>query len=115
MLIQNSEEDGTNDLIPHAALCEPMEFLDKMDIVNGVQTGFKFPAGNGYRLRFNMQMWNNSTVWGFKKAISMQMGWKSNTKGEWEACPAPHPGKIRIARYQTMSAVKDDVHGDTLA
>ena len=63
MLIQNSEKDGVQNLRPHSALNQG-ELLSKISISNSLKTG------EGYRARFEIQCYSNTTVHEFKKLIA---------------------------------------------
>lgn len=69
MLIQNSEKDGVHSLRPHSALNQG-EHLPKIQISNSLKTG------EGYRSKFEISCYSNTTVYEFKKLIAHELSLK---------------------------------------
>ena len=93
MLVLNSERDGMNGLIPHAALDlgAPLDEIAVNSAYDGMCT-------NGFRSRFPIQTSSNATVYRLKQHICSALAVRQQVDGSWAQIAIPHPWTIRLTR-----------------
>lgn len=106
MLIQNSEKDGVHGLRPHAAL-EQGDFIT-------IKFNNSFNRSEGYRPQFEIQCYNNTTLFELKKLVVFQLAIRANTDGTWAYDTPPHPAQLKLSRHSQAKFIQDMHNGSTL-